>query len=72
MDGDTGTLDSMPWLKADLLSGFSDLLDDERISGADFHNATATLGSSDLAVSLPCQQNMGLSTDQVRTISAGG
>ena len=59
MDGD----DIVPWLKSDLLSGFSDLLDTEpnnlRMGSA------ATLGSSDLLSLPPPAMNMDLSSDQV-------
>ena len=61
MDGD----DIVPWLKSDLLSGFSDLLDTEpnnlRMGSA------ATLGSSDLLSLPPPAMNMDLSSDQVST-----
>ena len=64
MDTDNG-FDIMPWLKTDLISGFSDLLDD-RIADADLQSSAATLNSTDLGVGLPSVPCVDFSTDQVR------
>ena len=64
MDTDNG-FDIMPWLKTDLISGFSDLLDD-RLADADLGNAAVTLNSSDLGVSLPAMPCVDFAADQVQ------
>ena len=63
MDTDGG-FDIVPWLKTDLISGFSDLLDD-RISDAELQSSAATLNSADLGVGLPAAPCVDYSTDQV-------
>lgn len=63
MDTD-GAFDIVPWLKTDLISGFSDLLDD-RISDADLQTSAATLNSADLGVNLAAAPCVDYSTDQV-------
>lgn len=62
MDTD-GAFDIVPWLKTDLISGFSDLLDD-RISDADLQTSAATLNSADLGVNLAAAPCVDYSTDQ--------
>lgn len=64
MDTDN-SFDIMPWLKTDLISGFSDLLDD-RISDADLNNSAATLNSTDLGAGLPSVPCMDFNADQVK------
>lgn len=67
-------MDIVPWLKSDLLSGFSDLLDNDRMAEGDLQKHVATLGSADL-LSVPAPaSNIDLSTDQVSpsSISRGG
>ena len=63
MDTD-GAFDIVPWLKTDLISGFSDLLDD-RISDSELQASAATLNSTDLGVALPAAPCVDYSTDQV-------
>ena len=64
MEGDYG-MDIMPWLKADLLSGFSDLLDNDKLGDGDLHRNAATLGSADLFGAPAPAPHVDLSTDQV-------
>lgn len=63
------SFDIMPWLKSDLLSGFSDLLDD-RILDAELHGSAVTLHPADLGVGLPAAPYVDLSTDQVKIAAA--
>lgn len=62
---DDFSLDVVPWLKTDLLSCFSDLLDNDRLADGNLQKNAATLGSSDLLGGVKAASNMDLSTDQV-------
>lgn len=70
MEGDF-SMDMMPWLKADLLSGFSDLLESDKLADADLHRSAATLGSSDIFGAPVPAPHVDLSTDQVNTSLEG-
>lgn len=61
---DESAFDIGPWLKTDLISGFSDLLDD-KISPAELQSSAATFDSADLGMDETAALCAELSSDQV-------